>query len=104
MNPALKELLTQTVEIRKFIGLDAYGKASFGAPMLLPTRIEYKVQIQPSPQGYIRVQQTRLFLDGAVQIDARDHLTLPNGTSPGIMVLYDVPALDGSIDHYELFL
>lgn len=104
MHAVLRQLMTETVDLARYTGQDAYGEPTYAAPVTVPAHLEAKVQLRPTAQGLERVEQTRLFLDGAVPIALRDKVILADGTAPAMTLLYHVRDTDGSVHHHEVTL
>jgi hypothetical protein len=103
MHEALREWLTETVELMPYLGQDGYGKSSYGPPQTLPCRSESQSRVLMLPTGREGVSTTRLFLDGDVQISMRDRVRFEDGTTPPIQRLDKVRDLDGTVSHYEVY-
>lgn len=104
MDAALLDLLTDTVTLAPYVSQDAYGTPTYGATQTLAARVQYKVQRITNAQGQERVSQAKVFLDGTVTVALQDKLTLPDGRSPAIQLLYEVKDVDGSRHHIEVWL
>ena len=106
MEPALRGMLTQTITQATFTGYDAYGKPSFGPPVARPARIQLRIETITNPQGLERMSNTTVICDGDVPVTVNDKITLGDGTSPAIQLVYspEDPDQPGVIHHYELKL
>ncbi len=95
--------LGQTVTIRPVarrtdgsIIRDSYGKPTYGAPATYPARVEGKNQLVRTASGDQRASTTMVTLAGGPTIGTEDRLTLPDGTSPGIVAIATVPGASGT--------
>ena len=106
MEPALRSMLTQTITQAPYLGIDMYGKPSYGPPVQRPARISLRIETITNPQGQERVSNTTVIIDGDVPVTVNDRLTLPDGTSPAVQLVYspEDPDFPGVIHHYELKL
>lgn len=106
MEPALREMLTQTITQAAFVGYDAYGKPSYGSPFQRPARVELRIETVTNQQGQERTSNTTITCDGDLPLTVNDKITLADGTSPTIQVVYspDDPLNPGVIHHYAVKL
>jgi hypothetical protein len=106
MEPALRDMLTQTITQAPYMGQDAYGKPSYGPPQSRPARVQLRIETLTNQQGQERVSNTTVICDGDVLVTVKDKITLPDGTSPTIQLVYspEDPDSPGVVHHYELKL
>jgi hypothetical protein len=99
-------LLTETVTVAAYASQDAYGRPVYGAGVVRKARMEQSTWLIRTTTGQEQPSHTRLFLDGAEGvIDARARVTLPGMSMPlPIQRLNVVRDLDGTIDHYLIYL
>ena len=98
----LAALLTETCLLEAYSGVqDSYGTPQYAAPVQLPARVEYGPTRIVTAQGEERLSRARVFLDGTVAIDLRDRLTLPDSTTPALLVVAPMRDETGAIDHWE---
>ena len=105
MDPALQTLLTETVSIQPYTGMDQYGKPSYGPAVTYPARVAYRVTTLTNAQGQERTSTTTVYLDGAVTITVKDRLMFADGTAPAIQDIYSPtdPTQPGTgPDHHEV--
>lgn len=102
MDPALQTMLVTPVPHAAYTGMDAYGKPSYGAPVTQMARVEFRLRTVVDATGAERMSRARVFLNGTVQMDIKDKVTLPDGTTPPILALYEVFEVDGSRSHWEV--
>lgn len=103
MDPVLVALLTETVIHEAYTGVqDSYGTPTYAPPVTLPARVEPSPQRIATQAGEERLSRARVFLDGNVQIDLRDRITLPDGTQPAILTAMVLNDEYGRPDHWEM--
>lgn len=96
-------LLTEQVILEAYSGVqDSYGTPQYAAPVSLPARVEYAPTRIVTAQGEERLSRARVFLDGNIMVDLRDRLTLPDSTTPALLVVAPMRDETGAVDHIEL--
>ena len=75
---------------------DGYGKPTYLPAATYPARVEGKNQIVRTANGDERASTTQVTLAGGPTIGAEDRLTLPDGSSPGIVAIATVPGASGT--------
>ncbi len=75
---------------------DGYGKPTYGALVTYPARVEGKNQLVRAATGDERASTTMVTLAGGPTIGTEDKLTLPDGSSPGIVAIATVPGASGT--------
>ena len=103
MDAALQAMLTDQVTYQRYVSQDGYGAPTFATGIVLPARIEYKLRRIVNAQGEERMSRAKVFLDGAIPLDLRDKLVLPDGTAPALQLVYAVNDERGSPHHTEGF-
>lgn len=104
MDAVFQALLTETLTIAAYTGVqDGYGQPTFGSPVSVPARLEYKTRRIVTATGDERLSRCRAFLEGTLTLDLRDKLILPDGTSPPMQLIYAPRDEGGAIDHYEVY-
>ena len=106
MDPALLDMLTETVLHAPYTGQDAYGKPTYGPAVARLASIEYRLTTGNQTQGAERVSFTIVYFDATFPLSVRDKLTLPNGSSPAIQEVGSKvdPTQPGVVDHYRVVL
>ena len=104
MHPALRALLTETVQHAAYASRDAYGQMTYGTPVARPARIEYGTAVVTNRQGEDVITHAKVFMAGDFTLRAEDALTLPDGTTPPIIRLAPWTDTDGLLHHYEIYL
>ena len=99
----LAVMLTAQVAHQRYLSQDGYGTPTFAAPVMLPALVEYKIRRIVTAQGEERMSRAKVFLDGNVVLDLRDKLTLEDGTSPALQLVYQVRDEGGAVHHIECY-
>lgn len=102
MDPALLSMLTETLTVAPYLSQDAYGNPTYGPAVAYPAREEWRIRRIVDQTGQERLSRARVFFDGNVPLTLRDQVTLSDGTTPPILLLYHVRGMHGEIDHLEL--
>lgn len=102
MDVVLQALLTEIVIHERYLEVqDSYGTPQYAAPVQLPARVEHAPTRIVTAEGEERLSRARVFLDGTVEIDLRDRITLPDSTRPAILVV--APMRDETtVHHWEI--
>lgn len=101
MDPALQAMLVTPIQHAAYVGMDSYGKPSYGAPQTQFGKLEFRHRRIVDMTGQERLSRARVFLDGTVSLDLKDQVILPDGTAPPLVALYEVFDVDGSRSHWE---
>ena len=106
MDPALLDMLTETITLQAFVGQDAYGKPQYGPAVQHPARVAYRVTTLTNAQGQERTSTSVVYLNGDVVITVKDRLVLPDNSAPAIQAIYSPtdPTQPGVVDHHECSL
>jgi len=104
MDPALREMLGETITQRVYVSQDLEGAPTYGPPFTRPARVQWRPQRITIGTGEERVSRAKIFLEPTPGISPHDRLTLPDGTSPPLLLIY--PARDEAsvLDHYEVYI
>lgn len=102
MDAALQALLTETLTVKPYLTQDAYGRPTYGPPVTYAAREEWRIRQIVDQTGQERISRARVFFDGNVPLTLRDQVTLTDGTSPPILLLYHVRGMQGAISHLEV--
>jgi hypothetical protein len=103
VDPAIKSLCHDEVQVALYQGQNQYGAPIYGTPTTYLGRVERHFMTQMGPSGQQLVDETVLYLDNDAVIDERSQLTLAGRIVP-IEALYPVPDEVGNIDHYKVML
>jgi len=104
MDPALRDMLGETITQRVYVSQDLAGAPTYGAPFTRPGRMEWKPQRIPMGTGEERVSRAKIFLEPTPSISVHDRLTLPDGTSPPLLLIYPAHDEASVLDHYEVYI
>lgn len=106
MDPALLDMLTETISLQPYTGMDQYGKPSYGPAVQHPARVAYRVTTLTTAQGQERTSTSVVYMNGDVVITVKDRLVLPDGTAPAIQAIYSPtdPTQPGMPHHHECSL
>lgn len=104
MEPAQRELLTETLLVAPQIGPDDYGVHTYGTAVAYPCRIHRRMLTLFTGSGRQLVPETKIYLDGDAVVSEQSQITLPDGTTPPIQRLRVSKDDRGAIDHYIVYL
>jgi hypothetical protein len=96
--------LTETVTIAPFASVDGEGTSTPGPPKSYPARIERKSRLVMNAAGQMVQQAGVVFIGGPVipLVSNRDRMTLPDGTTPPIIVANRMDDQFGVPHHVEI--
>jgi hypothetical protein len=105
MDPQLKAQLRQRIYVATLVSRDAAGDPTYGAPALVMCRCEDDQEESDSTAGEELVTRKRIVTESAIH--KTDRIWLPGddrtdatlGRTP--MKVQELPAENGTIDHYE---
>lgn len=95
-DPDLLELLPHTVQIASPTGYSVYGTASFGSPSTYQARLIVKPGAIRTMQGEVVESRTVAWVASTRTFTVADRITLPDGTTPPIVLIEQYPDEDGS--------
>jgi hypothetical protein len=104
MDAALKAMLTEVVTLAPVTGYDAFGVATYGAPVSRLARIQKRMVTIMGTAGRQIVTQTKIVVDGDYPILETDQLTMPDGQQPPIQGVETYKDAQGLLDHYTIVL
>ena len=104
MDPALLEMLTETVQHAAYTGQDSYGTPTFAAPVARPARVEYGTQRFTTAQGQERVSRALVYFAWDFPLDLRDQVTLDDGSRPALQRIDRFKDEVGNPSHYEVYI
>ena len=106
MDPALLDMLTDTVTHQAYTGQDQFGKPTYGPAIQRPARVAYRVTTLTNAQGQERTSTSVVYTNGDFAITVRDKIILDDGTAPAIQGIYSPtdPLQPGVVDHHEIAL
>lgn len=100
--PAVRRLMTESVDIDAFLSRDAYGSPSYASTITAPARIEYRTQVIRGRDGRDVVARATVYLPDFVTVGSDDRLTLPDGSTATPLDVRPVTDLDGTLHHVEV--
>src|SRR5260370_20812959 len=90
MDSTLQALLNQSVVWAVFTGRDGYGKPSYNdaGATTLAAYVSRKLRMVKDAAGKIIVSRSLILLDGIPGIGAEDKLTMPDGSTPPLVLVW----------------
>ncbi len=86
LDPELVALMVDTITVAPATGRTASGTATFGAPVSLTCKVDWKRQVYPSATGRDVVGRGIVYLPAVhPEITTEDRVTLPDGSSPPLL-------------------
>lgn len=102
-DPALEELLFETVTIAPFASLSASQAPTYGAAVTYKAQAMPFVQKEVDAQGKEFVTRFRVVIPERLAVDPRSRITLPSGFTPQTPPIRVVrPVLGLGLDHTEI--
>ena len=99
----LDSLVQQSVVAFTLSGIDGYGDPSYStAGTTYPARITWQPHRVTDYAGNDRVAYATLIVATTDDIPVTTKLVLPNGESPSILSIRQVPWIDGTDHHYAI--
>lgn len=80
---------TRSVQIAPFVSKNAYGKATYGAPVTYPACLDYTVKNIVDFRGNTFITSSWIALPPDTPVYYEDQVTLPNGAKPYIGTISD---------------
>lgn len=102
--PAIRRMMTQSVEVEAFLSRDAYGTPSYASMLTAPARVEYRTRVIRARDGREVVARATVYLPHSVTVGGDDRLTLPDGSTATPLDVRPVTDLDGSLHHVEVLV
>jgi len=103
MDASLLLLLNQLITIEPASGMDAYGQSSYGTGVSVHARVEGRNRVVVDAQGNNAVSSTTIYVDGLTVVSTASRITLPNGTTPLILAIAEMPDIDGTPHHKVIY-
>ena len=98
--PELDELVQQTVVVKSLSSFDGYGDPTYStAGSTYQARVTWQPFRVTDWSGDERVAQAQIIIATTVEIKATDQITLPNGETPEILHIREIPWVDGLTHH-----
>lgn len=102
---ALDDLMSETVTIAPATTVNRYGAAAYGAPVSVAAHVAMANEVFTSPDGRLLQETGRAYLSGVHAVGENDLLTLPDGSTPTIMLVaqrYDESGPFATVIHFGL--
>jgi hypothetical protein len=89
VDSTLQALLNQSVTWATFTGRDGYGKPTYNTAgaTILPAYVSRKLRMISNAAGKVIVTRAMVLLDGIPGIGLEDQLTLPDGSTPVLVLV-----------------
>lgn len=84
-------LMIDTIQLAPFTGRNDYGKPTYGAQTPYRSRVVYESHNVRTSDGNEVVARGRVWIAGTPAITAEDQLTLPDATTPPVLVIEKYP-------------
>lgn len=85
----LRAVMQDTITWERFLGVDRYSEPlGYGAAVKIPCRVEDSNQEIRTTDGLVKVARARLYLSDTYAIDPKDRITLPDGSQPVILQVF----------------
>jgi len=87
--------LRQTITIAPYSSMNDYGEATYGTAVSVACRLVQENKMVRDRGGRETVSTVNITIDGSIDVDVRDLITLPDTTTPPILSIEDIPGPDG---------
>jgi hypothetical protein len=104
MHPALRALLTETVQHATVVSRDSHGKPTYSTPVPRAARVEWVTQRFVTDQGEDRMSRAVVYLEATFPLQVQDRLILADGSTPAIQRLEAWKDEGGQPDHYRVLI
>ena len=84
MHPALRSMMTETIQHAPYLGRDAYGAPTHGSLTVQPARVQYVSKRFTNAQGQELMSRAIVYVNGTLVVGIQDKVVLDDGTSPKI--------------------
>ncbi len=96
------DLMPDTVTHKVMTGRDAYQKPTFGAGTDFKARVLFRQRWVRAADGTEKLSRGTVWIGATPVIDPEDEITLPDGSTPPILVVERIPDEKG-IHHVKIF-
>lgn len=104
MEPALADLLNQTVTIAAPSSTNVYGEVTHGTGSSVAARVEPRVEQVRTAEGAVVPSKAYVWMDGNVTVTTVSLLTLPDGSTPVILAVEKHTDETGAVDHTKVIV
>lgn len=98
MEAEIRELLTQTVEARPFLGRDGFGKPEYGMPVYYKGRVTYKSEVIRDFSGSEQTSTAQVILVPEAIVGPEYDVTIPQQPWQGEPKKMEVIGLGAPVD------
>lgn len=102
MEPALADLLNQTVTIAASSSTNKYGEITHGSGSSVAARVEPRIEQVRTAEGTVVPSRAYIWMDGNVTVSTTSLITLPDGTTPVILAVEKHTDETGAVDHTKV--
>lgn len=103
LEPAFLALMNQQVTVEPFASSNMYGEPAFGDAVTMQARIEGRPQMVRTATGEERVASAVVYVDSTPVVSPRDRVTLPDGSTPLVLSVIEMPDERGP-HHQAIYL
>jgi len=93
------EWFNQTITLEPFTGVNTYGEPQYGTAVQYSAFVQRKTKLVRDRIGQEAVSTSQVYLNGTVNVDIQDRITLPDGSRPVILSIEALPDETGNIHH-----
>lgn len=94
--------LNQSLQIKRKISIDAYGKAAYSASETLKARVEEKRSLVRDKTGNQVVSQATIFVSGSVGLE--DRVIFSDGREFPVIVVLSMPSFTGDVEYWQVYV
>jgi len=108
MDPALKVMLTQTINVAQVASYSASGTEVLGSPAQVAAYVEISEQIIPTNNGseekttHLVITENEITIDDRIWLPGLDPSNDADSRQPKLVGVFNT--VDGAIDHYEVLI
>ena len=85
LDPDFRQLMQQPVVLRRFTGMNEYGKREFGSPENYKAHVQQGFERRWDDDGEYMVGVGRIFFFGHVGLTTDDEVAFDDGTAPRLI-------------------
>lgn len=102
MTAGTQTWLRQTITLKPYSTVNSYGEVSYGAAVSVYARIIQKTQKIIDDRGREVLSHTEIIVPGDTTVGVNSHITLPDTTTPQILVVEEINAANADVTHYKV--
>jgi hypothetical protein len=103
MDYCLKQLLKQTVQIAPYVSRNFNNEFTYGTNVSVASRIENDTKVIKNVDGRDVVSSCQIYVDGSTIVNVNSRVTLPDGGTPRIINIQEMPDETGNIYYKCIF-